>query len=63
MQTEQDRSWFVFKRLLQRVELDPNVLEMFVQILCKKHVKFGSVIVSLGGGKGIMSAFLPAMHA
>ena len=49
--TEEDKAGFVCKRLLQRVDQDPEALKMFVKILMVKQAKFRPVILELGGGK------------
>lgn len=51
MQSEMDKAWLVMKRLLQRVEMDPDALRVFVQILGKKQAKYKPVIHKLGGSK------------
>lgn len=49
MLAEVDKAWLVFKRLLQRVSIDPDALRVFVQILGKKQAKHKPVILKLGG--------------
>ena len=49
--TEEDKAGFVCKRLLQRVDQDPEALKVFVNILMIKQAKFRPVILELGGGK------------
>lgn len=51
--TEGEKAGLIFKRLLQWVDMDPDALGMFVEILRKKK-KFKIVIEKLGGSKLII---------
>lgn len=51
--TEGDRAGFMCKRLLQRVDMDPEALGTFVGILNKKEAKFRRLIRELSGGKTV----------